>query len=217
MAIKIISFDLDGTLSDKDFDNALWYKELPRAYAKKHGISFQEARQQVVCEYEKKINKNHNWVDVEYWFNYFGLENWQQTIADLQHMIKVYDEVIPVLQQLKKKYKLIIITQAPDKFIEVKLSVENIKDYFDEIYSTTTDFKELKKTEEIFKEILKQLKVKPDEIIHIGDHRRFDYEVPRKVGIRSFYLDRTGEEKGEDVVHSLREFEEKMLADNLYP
>ncbi len=209
--IKVISFDLDGTLVDKNFDEAIWYKEVPKAYAAKHRISFDMARERVVREYEKESNKDHNWVDIEYWFNYFGITDWKKVIEDLRHMVKVYDEAIPVLKELRKKYKLVIITQADCKFIEVKMEVENLKDYFDDVFSTTSDFKELKKTEEIFNEIVKRLGVGKDEIIHLGDSRRFDYETPTRAGIRSFLLDRTGTEQGEHVINSLREIEGKLL------
>ncbi len=65
--------------------------------------------------------------------------------------------------------------------------------------------------EELFREILKKFGIKEDEIVHVGDHKVLDYYVPSRMGIKSFFLDRTGEEKGEHVVHSLREFEGKIV------
>jgi putative hydrolase of the HAD superfamily len=53
--------------------------------------------------------------------------------------------------------------------------------------------------------------VDPREIVHVGDHYDFDYLVPRRLGIQAFYLDRSGEQKGEFVLRSLRELEEKIL------
>lgn len=208
--IKVISFDLDGTLADKNFDDTIWFKEIPKAYAKKHRMSFQQARQEVMIEYEKESNKTHNWVSIDYWFEYFGLTDHEKMIEDLKHLVKVYDETIPVLGQLKKNYKLIVITQADRNFAKVKLNVDNLGSYFDEIFSTTSDFKNLNKTEEIYREIIKKLNINPDEIIHIGDNKKFDYETPSKVGIKSFLLDRDGTEQGEHVINSLREIENKL-------
>ena len=58
--------------------------------------------------------------------------------------------------------------------------------------------------------ICNKLKIKPSEMVHVGDHKEFDYQVPKKVGIQSFYLDRNGTSNGEFVVSNLEEFEERI-------
>lgn len=47
-------------------------------------------------------------------------------------------------------------------------------------------------------------------MVHIGDHYKFDYLVPRKIGVKAYYLDRKKEKKGEYIVHNLKEFKEKI-------
>jgi hypothetical protein len=42
--IKVVSFDADGTLVTPDFSQAVWYEGVPSLYARKNGISFQEAK-----------------------------------------------------------------------------------------------------------------------------------------------------------------------------
>ena len=49
------------------------------------------------------------------------------------------------------------------------------------------------------------MNVSPAEIIHVGDHREFDFEAPQRIGIRSYFLDRTKKETGPQVIHSLEE------------
>jgi FMN phosphatase YigB (HAD superfamily) len=47
-------------------------------------------------------------------------------------------------------------------------------------------------------------------MIHIGDYLNFDFNVPRRLGIQAFHLDRTGENKGELVIYSLEELNRKL-------
>ncbi len=47
-------------------------------------------------------------------------------------------------------------------------------------------------------------------MIHIGDHKEFDYTIPMKLGIQSFYLNRKKTTKGEYIVYDLEEFEERI-------
>ena len=56
--------------------------------------------------------------------------------------------------------------------------------------------------------------VSPDEMVHVGDDECFDFEVPNKLGITAFYLDRTGEHSGDHVVHGLQELSGKLARCN---
>jgi FMN phosphatase YigB (HAD superfamily) len=51
------------------------------------------------------------------------------------------------------------------------------------------------------------LNVQVNEIIHIGDNKEFDFLSPKRIGIKSFYLNRDRTETGEGIVHSLSDFE----------
>ena len=41
----------------------------------------------------------------------------------------------------------------------------------------------------------------------MGDSMTYDYDEARNQGVHAFFLDRTGKEAGEHVVHDLMEFE----------
>jgi FMN phosphatase YigB (HAD superfamily) len=49
-------------------------------------------------------------------------------------------------------------------------------------------------------------------MIHVGDDQSFDFEVPRRLGITAFYLDRTSENSGDHVVDSLEHLGERLEA-----
>jgi putative hydrolase of the HAD superfamily len=59
--------------------------------------------------------------------------------------------------------------------------------------------------------ICKKLIIKPQEMVHIGDHKEFDYLVPQKLGITAFYLDRNKTSTGLYTVHNLSQFEEILI------
>lgn len=210
--IKFISFDLDGTLGDMTFDRTLWDIEIPKLYAKKYNLSFKEAQKEVLERYYSYEDKDYRWFSIERWFKEFGLKSdWRKMMQDLSHHINLFPETVPVLEELSKKYKLIIISKAPNIFINMKLKISKIERFFYNTFSMTTDFKMVKKRKQAYERILKELKIKPDEMVHIGDEWGFDYLTPKKLGIRSFYLDRSGKKKGKNIVKNLEEFKEKVL------
>lgn len=208
----IISFDLDGTLFDMDFEETLWREEIPKLYAEKHKISFEDAKKIVFSAYSEIDDEDLRWYDIDYWLKKFELgKPWEEIVKDLKHKVRMYPEAKPVLEELKRKYPLIVVSNAPHKFIKVKIEVESVHKYFKKIYSVTSDFKMVKKHGNVYQKVCEDLKISPEEMIHIGDHYKFDYEVPKHIGIKSFYLDRKKEKKGNDIVHSLEEFKEKII------
>jgi putative hydrolase of the HAD superfamily len=54
------------------------------------------------------------------------------------------------------------------------------------------------------------MQISPEELIHVGDHKEFDYYAPQKLGISSFFLDRTKNTRGQDVIFDLKQFEKKI-------
>ncbi|MBT4540359.1 HAD family hydrolase [Candidatus Woesearchaeota archaeon] len=215
--IKLISFDLDGTLVDKNsFDVLFWNEEVPKLYAKKHNICIEEAKKIVTEHYHSEIHKGllktTNWYRPKHWFNFFDLkEDHVAILKDLQPKIKIYNEVVEVLKKLHKKHKLIIITHSTKEMIKLKVEVEGIKDYFQEIISTPDDFEVVKKDDKIYDIVLKKYNLKPDELLHVGDNKEFDYNVPRKKGVNALFLDRENKKskKQEEkfTINSLKEIE----------
>lgn len=203
--VKIISFDVDGTLIDSSFADCVWLEGVPQLYAERYGIPFESARELIVKEYDRVGEEDIRWYQLDYWFSYFGLGGSRHDLlSKYRDTITVYEEVFEVLNRLHKKYTLIVASNAHRDFLSLTLS--SIKMYFDHIFSATSDFGQVGKYEEFYYNVLNRLHVDPGEVVHVGDHYTFDYEVPTKVGIHAFFLDRTGK-KG---LVNLREFEEKV-------
>ena len=94
------------------------------------------------------------------------------------------------------------------RFLEVQL--EAVGNYFTHVFSAPSDFGSVKKDREFYRRVLDSLGVDPGEVVHVGDHRRFDYEAARSIGINAFHLDRDGINSGPDVVRDLNVFMERL-------
>ncbi len=201
--LKIISFDVDGTLVDLEYNDLIWFKEIPELVAKKKKISFEKSLKFVHEEYTKLGEHNLNWYDINYWISYFGLEISPNKIFEkYESQVQIYPEVIPLLEELRKNFILIVITAMPREFLIPKM--KKLEKYFKFSFSALSDFKELKNSE-IYSKISKALKVHPEQILHIGDHWEFDYLAARKAGMNAIYLDRSNTKKGNFVVNNLTE------------
>jgi putative hydrolase of the HAD superfamily len=88
-----------------------------------------------------------------------------------------------------------------------------VKDCFRQIFSCVSHFNRVKKDASIYTEICRQMVIQPQEMCHVGDHYEFDYEVPASLGIRAYFMDRTGSsgKDGPFKVRDLKEFEARLL------
>lgn len=209
--LKIISFDMNGTLTEDRFIELVWRESLPRLYAQVKNIPFEQASKYVFQEYDKIGEERVEWYDIKYWFRLFGLgAGWRKLLESCQHVVKPFPEVTCVLEALSRDYTLVVTTNATTEFADIELGAAGIKGYFSRIFSSTSDFGEVKKTPETYLKICQILKIQPEEMAHVGDHRHFDFITPQELGIRAFYLDRKGEEKGDSIVRDLDEFSNKL-------
>ncbi|TDA30903.1 MAG: HAD family hydrolase [Hadesarchaea archaeon] len=210
--MKAVSLDLDGTIVDMSFANRVWLEEIPRAYSLRHGLPLEEARRVVKEEYDRVGDGRLEWYDLHYWLKRFdlGVEP-QELFERSREAVRVYPEVPEVLRWLKERgYRLLLLTNAPREFASFQLRVLGLEDCFDRFFSSFSDFGKIKRSEETYLTILRECSLLPSELVHVGDHFEHDYLVPRRVGIRAFYLDRKGKTSGEFVVRDLREFRDRL-------
>jgi HAD superfamily hydrolase (TIGR01549 family) len=209
---KYISFDMDGTLIDPEFTDWIWSHGIPTLYAEKSGISFEASKAFVEGEYRKVGEGAVEWYDIKYWFRFFQLEmHWQILMKRYFNKINVYPDVHSLLAWLKDKVPLILTSNAGREFIDIELEATGLRKYFNHIFSATSDFGEVKKTIGFYHRICEILGARPHEIVHVGDHYQFDYLVPKQLGICAFYLDRSGERRGEFIIQDLRELEKRLF------
>lgn len=204
MRFKIISFDVEGTLVTRGFSEVIWEEAVPRLFSEKAGISVSEAKAYVMKEYGEVGEERTEWYDIKYWFNRFGLTDYEALLNNYKHEISLYPEVPQVLETLSKNHKLIINSNSAREFLN--LEVEKIRGCFHHVFSAPSDFQQLKKATTVYQKVCDLLKVEPAEIVHIGDRWNDDFVAPRKIGIAAYYLDRAGQRSGEFIVKDLEDF-----------
>lgn len=211
-SVRVVSFDLDGTVTDVSFVDSVWLEGMPRLYAVKNGLSFEDARSVVTREYGKVGRERLEWYDLSYWIARLGLPvSAGEVLSSFEHRIRVFPEVPEVLEGFRDGgYRLIIVTNARREFVDLELERTGIGQYFERVFSSTSDFGLIKKTVSLYRKVCSLCDVSPEEMVHVGDDLRFDFDVPSKLGIRAFYLDRTGRHSGDHVVHSLRELGKEL-------
>jgi len=206
--IKIISFDVEGTLVTPDFSHAVWFEAIPQPYGQKHGISYEKARQIVEAEYEKVGDQRLEWYDVDYWFNYFGIGSSAPILKDCEDKVCYYLEVFDVLKVLGQKFKLVVASGSPREFLRHLL--KDVETYFTKVFSSISDYQQLK-TKDFYLGMCQDLGVSPHQIIHVGDNWQFDFDIPQQVGILAFHLDRNSQTPGTESVNSLKQFQCRLL------
>ena len=213
--VKLISFDLDGTLIKSTYADLVWLEGLPKIYAEEKGIDFKVAKRFLNKEYDRIGDNKKEWYDLEYWFNRFEFKTpWSKLLEKYKYAIETFPEANNVLEKLHNKYDMILISNAKREFIDIELEESKLKKYFFLIFSSTSDFNMVKKVSDFYLMICNKIGINPKQIIHVGDHKEFDYNIPKKLGIKSFYLNRERTDKGKFVVYDLKEFLSRV--ENLY-
>ena len=207
---KIISFDLDGTLVHGDFGNKVWLEGIPERVAQKRGIDVREAYDFVKREYDSIGDEHILWYDIDYWLNRLGLTvEPEELLRQYEHCIEPLPYAREVLNELSGKYTLVIASNAARIFVEKEIAHAGLVSYFRHIVSATSDYGMVKKQEEFYRRLCENLSVHPEEVVHVGDHVVFDFEIPRRVGIESYYYNPQSSRDG-NVITDLRELLEKL-------
>ena len=178
MKAEVLSFDLCGTLDDCSVYNDMWYEIIPKMYAEKEGVELKEAKSFVMSSYKEVGPMRLEWYLPSFWIKKFGLDYDRFLNESSRIKVRVPEE----LKKLRGKYRLILSTNVSKEVLSFSL-VDNI---FDEVYSSV-DLGLPKKDERFWKLVLKNEKVSPFEIVHIGDDYVYDYLVPASLGLRANY------------------------------
>lgn len=204
--IKVISFDIEGTVVTPDFSMAVWYEGIPALYAEKNGIGFQEAKARVAEEYVKIGPLRVEWYDINYWFERFQLSDYRQLLENYKHRVSYYHDTTQILSSLAAAYTVIAVTSSTKEFLPYLLL--EINQHFSRIFSSISDYGQLK-TPSFYHTVCREMNVLPGEIVHIGDNREFDFIIPRQIGINALHLDREGKVNS-DSLADLREVEARL-------
>lgn len=130
--IASVLLDMDGTLLDLHFDNHFWLTYVPRRFAEKHSLPYEEARPRVLARY-RAVEGTLDWYCVDYWTRELELDIvlLKQEVA---HLIAVHPHVEDFLARARGADKrVVLVTNAHHKSLSLKLRVTGIEPHFDAV------------------------------------------------------------------------------------
>jgi putative hydrolase of the HAD superfamily len=112
----------------------------------------------------------------------------------------VYDETFRVLDSLKGKYKLLLLTNgSPDLQREKLAGVPQLVPYFDHII-ISGEFGEGKPAASIFKHALERLGIEPEHGIMVGDKLTTDILGANTIGMTSVWINRHDMVRNDEII-----------------
>jgi FMN phosphatase YigB (HAD superfamily) len=200
MKKKVISFDLDGTIVDGIYGNMVWLEGVPEKYARRHNISFDEAKKAVTEAYDSVGEAHLLWYDIGYWLERFDLDvSIPELLDSYTGHVRLLPHAYEAICALGENYRLVIASNAARIFVEKELGHTGLEACFGRTVSATSDFGMVKKQEAFYLKLCTTLDVEPSQVVHVGDHAVFDVEVPLRVGIDSYHYDPTGVGNGRTI------------------
>lgn len=176
--LEVIAFDLDGVLinSIPNMQEA-WKNTCTKnnfnipfsKYKKLIGLPF--------VEILKKLKIKRNFKNIQKDYRFFSSKH--------INLIKIYPNIRNILKKLKQKYKIVIITSKERKRAVNVLKKKKL-DY--DMLVTPNDVKKGKPNNDSTRKVLKELSLKRDNMVYIGD-TIFDYQFAKNSKINFFFAD----------------------------
>lgn len=191
--IKAVIFDYDGTLADRCKATSTAYRKYLIKYIineKIDKVLLETMVQDLVLWDEfgagskrlsfEKFEKRYNYhIDhahfIDWWIHNAGKYE------------PLFPNTLAILNYLKEKYKLAIITNGTVVGQNVKIDSTGIRNYFDEVVISHEVGIE-KPDPKIFKLTIERLNVKPDEAVYVGDSYHNDIFGAYQAGLKPIWI-----------------------------
>lgn len=199
--IKVILFDLDGTLYNSTEVRKKFAEAAYHALAKLKDITVEEATS-LIEDTREKLKEKHGF-PVPYTLTLvrFGMpvENWHKENIDFfdpRDYLSSNGELREMLLDLRKRCRLAILTNNNEVQAGRILQALKVKDLFDRVF-TYNSFKTMKPNPQFFKQAAKVMEVTPEECLVVGDRYSIDLIPAQNLGMQIY------EVKGPDDIPKL--------------
>jgi putative hydrolase of the HAD superfamily len=186
--VRVISFDVTGTLVSERFVDYFWLDLIPRLFAERHAVDLEEAKKTVFSKYDEVGRDDIRWYIPGYWFELLDLKtSLRDALEAIRGEVEVYDDAQDTLKRLSTKYDLVISSNLSREFIDVALDVLGFRG-FKAVFSCVSDLGLTTKTPSFYSFVASKLGVSPSAILHVGDDPKRDYDNPVKAGLRALLV-----------------------------
>ena len=133
--IDTVLLDMDGTLLDLHFDNHFWLIHLPQRYAEHHGISPQQAQDELLPLFREHAGQL-NWYCTDFWSRELKLSE-RDLKREVAHLIALRPDANSFLTALRATGKRVaLITNAHRDSLSLKLERIELTAFFDRLISS---------------------------------------------------------------------------------
>lgn len=179
--IKTVLLDMDGTLLDLYFDNFFWQEYLPEKWGEIHALDPETAKARLVPRF-RDLAGTLSWYCVDFWSRELEVDV-MALKSNIEHLIQTRPHSEALLQYLRDLGKpLIMVTNAHEKLIGMKMNRTHIDRYFDRIFCAH-QLGVPKEDPEFWKRLGEELEFIPETTLLIDDNLMV-LRTAREYGIR---------------------------------
>ncbi len=159
--------------------------------ALRHDLS--EARRVHLRELADEFNHDYDWIETAF-----------EVFYQARQKVTLYEDVEPVLAELKSRYTLVALTNG-----NAHINLTGLSDYFD-FQVSAADVSVAKPDPAMFERAMQQAGARPEQTLHVGDHPLHDIRGARNAGVDVAWLRRDSQP------WDLEEDEPDLQFDNLF-
>ncbi|MCB0328847.1 MAG: HAD family hydrolase [Bdellovibrionales bacterium] len=192
--VQVIVFDLDYTLYD---DTPYWlgvFREVARILNDAHAIDEEKAFLALKRILEEKTYTYRKIFDDA--FCELGIAGSEDYASLIQRSVEIYRNYIPslvlypgafdVLKEVKKKYRIALLTNGTLPITERKLKILGIEQFFDCVHCPVPE--DRKPSPKPFLFLLEEFGVEGHEMVYIGDNPEIDFPGAKKCGVKTIRI-----------------------------
>jgi putative hydrolase of the HAD superfamily len=179
--IDTVLLDMDGTLLDLHFDNHFWIEHVPIAYAKKHNMPLEAAKDELK-ERNDAVYGQLEWYCLDYWQQELQLPI-VELKREIEHLIQLRDDTIPFLDALKAAGKrVVLVTNAHPDSLSLKVEKTQLDSHIDELISCHK-YGVSKESQSLWQQLQQELGFDPSKTLFVDDSQRI-LESAQTYGIK---------------------------------
>lgn len=208
--INTVLFDLDDTLvnsKNAEYNAICKFKNLYIEFNKVEDVDFAKAWSKITMEtYERYHSGEISFEELKIGrmkrlFSYYSIiisdEDSKEKFKEYQNIYEknwiLFDDAKEVLEYLKNKYKLVILSNGDGKQQRKKIEYTGLDKYFSYIV-ISSEVGYSKPEKEIFEIACKMVNSKPENCIMIGDKYKVDIEGSLNAGMYGIWINRKKEQ-----------------------
>lgn len=208
--IKAIFFDLDDTLinsREAEYDASIEFKKQFEEFNEIDNNYFANLWHKIAAkQYERysrgEISYEKNKMErIKALFSIVNIEKEDEEAAEIfkkylrlyEKNWAVFDDTIEVLESLKSKYKLGMITNGDKNQQNKKLILTKLKEFFETVI-ISGEIGISKPNQKIFEIACKEIKEDPKNCIMVGDNYKLDIQGAQNYGLNAIWINRKNEE-----------------------